>query len=69
MKIKLSYDEKKLLFFIVEDDIIYKIPFAVIFTSGRKLLYYSDKNSTAPVKDWYNKLDEISRQEIFIGKL
>jgi len=32
----------------------------------RRLFFYNDPNSTTPVLDWYNKLNEYNKEEIQI---
>jgi len=51
-------------FSISEGTCLYKVPFNVIRSSGRKLFFYSDPNSTTPVYDWYNNLNEDNKEEI-----
>lgn len=58
--------EKNGLFSISEQNNVYKIPFDIIFETGRKLFFYSDKNSSTPVENWYNRLSEQYKKRIFI---
>jgi hypothetical protein len=55
-------------FYISEGSFVYKIPFNIIHSLGRKLFFYSDRNSSTPVQDWYNKLNEYNKEEIQVVK-
>lgn len=53
-------------FSISEGTCLYKIPFDIIRSSGRRLFFYNNRNSTTPVLDWYKKLNEYNKKEIQI---
>jgi|GEM_PF-4197763 len=66
MKINLHYEYHSSNYIIIEDELMYTVPFHIIFQLGRKLIYYSDKNSSTPVRDWYENLNEVLKKEILI---
>lgn len=53
-------------FSILEGTCLYKIPFGIIHSLGRRLFFYNDPNSATPVQDWYNKLNSYNKEEIQI---
>lgn len=68
MKVNLTYNFTTNKFIIVENNLLYEIPFSVIFDKGRKLIYYSNNNSDTKVRDWYEELEENYKLQISISE-
>lgn len=69
MKVNLTYNFTTNKFIIVENNLLYEIPFSVIFDRGRKLIYYSNNNSDTKVRDWYEELEENYKLQISISEV
>lgn len=66
MKLRFTYNPITGYFTFVENNLLFKVPFSAILNKGRKLIYYSNKESSTRVRDWYEELDEVYKQQILI---